>query len=579
LLQNENISISISLNNQNIKDEYIIKLALVVLEPDYISLNDFISDIDISKGDENERLYYSPKEYIGKTSYFKIIKDGVLSSDCENEECSLCIEGDNPKCITCKNDFTIIEGEKICKIPSMSTFPISIISSTLNTQIKNCSTQQILDNKCNEIITDEQIDEIYEELKNLLNNNFTNENIILSSKNVVFQLSTLDEQNKQTSENILISNVELGECEKIIRKEKHFKEEDHLTIIKIDIKNEDLKATYVQYEIYDPNKTKVDLNICKNTSIYINTPIYLSQEIESLYESLSESGYNLFNSNDSFYNDICSPYTSEKGIDIPITDRRNEIYNNMKDYTICQNNCSFLSYNSSNKKSKCECSAQIEDIKTETKLINYKDELFKSFYKTLKNSNFLVLKCFKLTFSIEGQTNNIGSYIMSFIFLLFIIVIIIHFIIGRKKLHNIILKIIYQKKILKLLNKRENYEKLKTKIKIKNKSKRFAIKTSKKNQKNRNNIKNKQIIGSTPKQKITGNKNIKRSSFVNMYNNSATKLEDISTKKMPKNIGGSVKMLRRVSPRNKILKNKNNKNKLNKNKMSLLYLKNHYHYQ
>ena len=381
LLQNENISISISLNNQNIKDEYIIKLALVVLEPDYISLNDFISDIDISKGDENERLYYSPKEYIGKTSYFKITKDGVLSSDCENEECSLCIEGDNPKCITYKNDFTIIEGEKICKIPSMSTFPISIISSTLNTQIKNCSTQQILDNKCNEIITDEQIDEIYEELKNLLNNNFTNENIILSSKNVVFQLSTLDEQNKQTSENILISNVELGECEKIIRKEKHFKEEDHLTIIKIDIKNEDLKATYVQYEIYDPNKTKVDLNICKNTSIYINTPIYLSQEIESLYESLSGSGYNLFNSNDSFYNDICSPYTSEKGIDIPITDRRNEIYNNMKDYTICQNNCSFLSYNSSNKKSKCECSAQIEDIKTETKLINYKDELFKTFIK------------------------------------------------------------------------------------------------------------------------------------------------------------------------------------------------------
>ena len=343
------------------------------------------------------------KEYIGKTSYFKIIKDGLLSTNCENEECSLCIEGDNSKCLTCKNDYNIIEGEKICKIPSMSTIPISIISSTLNTDIKKCSTQQIKDNNCSEIITDEQIDEIYKELRNFLKSNFTDENIILSSKNVIFQLSILDEQNKQTLENVFISNVDIGECEKIIRKEKNLTKEDHLIILKIDIKSEDLKTIFVQYEIYDHNKTKFDLNACKNTLIYINTPVYLSHEIESLYDGLSESGYNLFNSNDSFYNDICSPYTSEKGIDIPLSDRQNEIYNNIKDYTLCQKNCSFVYYNSTNKKSKCECSVQIEDIKTETKIVNYKDELFKSFYKTLINSNFLVLKCYKLTFSIEGQ--------------------------------------------------------------------------------------------------------------------------------------------------------------------------------
>ena len=583
LLQNENISISISLENQNIKNEYIIKLALVVLEPDYINLNKYTIDVDKSKGDENEKLYYTPKEYIGKTSYFKIIKDGLLSTNCENEECSLCSEGDDAKCITCKNDFTLIEGEKICKIPIMSTIPFTIISSILNTQIKKCSTQQMIDKNCSEIITDEQIEEIYKDLKNLLKNNFTNENIILSSKNVVFQLSTLDEQKKQNSENMFISNVDIGECEKIIRKQKNLTEKDELSIIKIDIKSEDLKSTYVQYEIYGPNKTKVDLSVCENTSIYINTPVYFSTEIESLYESLSESGYNLFNSNDSFYNDICSPYTSKNGTDIPISDRQNEIYNNIKDYHICQNNCSLVYYNSTNKKSKCECSIQIEDIKTETKLINYKDELFNSFYKTLKNSNFLVLKCFKLTFSIEGQTNNIGSYIMSAIFLLFIIVIIIHFIIGRKKLHNIILKILYQKKTFKLLNKKENYENLNTETKIKNKSKFLSIKKnpkSPKNKKNRNSIKNnaknnnnknKPKIGPPPKKRITGNKNIKRSSFINMYNNSASKLEDISTKKMPRNIGGSVKMLRRVSPRNKLKNkiNKNNQNKLIKNKISL----------
>ena len=357
LLQNENVSISISLENQTSKDEYLIKFALIVSEPEYENLNDYITDIDTSKGGENENLYYIPKEYIGKTAYFKIIKDGLLSTDCEDEKCSLCKEGEKDKCITCKYDFDIIAGEKICKPPVISTIPSIIMSSisTLNTEstsfdiqnitssiilsedikteeIKKCTNKQILDKNCNEIITDEQILMIHEELKNILKNNYTNESIILLTKNVVFQLSTLDEQRKQTLENILISNVDIGECEKLIRIQENLKEEDDLIILKTDIKSTKYKATYVQYEIYTPNKTKVDLKICQNTSIYINIPIQLSQEIESLYASLNESGYNLFNSNDSFYNDICSPYTSENGIDIPILDRQSEIYNNMKDY-------------------------------------------------------------------------------------------------------------------------------------------------------------------------------------------------------------------------------------------------------
>jgi hypothetical protein len=134
LHENENISISISLEEQNIKNEYIIKLALVVSEPEYKYLNNYITYIDISKGDENENLYYIAKEYIGKTSYFKIIQNGLLSTDCESEECSLCMKEDNYKCITCKNEFTIKEEEKICKTPVMSTIPSIIMPSTLNTQ-------------------------------------------------------------------------------------------------------------------------------------------------------------------------------------------------------------------------------------------------------------------------------------------------------------------------------------------------------------------------------------------------------------------------------------------------------------
>ena len=298
LLQNENVSLSISLENQKIKDEYLVKIALIVSEPEYKNLNDYVMDIDKSKGDENESLYYTPKEYVGKTAYFKIIKNGLLSTNCEDEECSLCKEGDKDKCITCINDFDIIEGEKICKPSIISTIPSNIMSSSsiLNTEstsfynenitssiilsedfkteeIKKCSKEQIFDKNCNEIITDEQILTIYEELENILNNNYTNENIILLTKNVIFQLSTLDEQKEQTLENILISNVDIGECEKLIRIQENLKEEDELIILKTDIKSIKYKTTYVQYEIYTPNKTKVDLKVCQNTSIYINIPI------------------------------------------------------------------------------------------------------------------------------------------------------------------------------------------------------------------------------------------------------------------------------------------------------------------
>ena len=152
------------------------KIALIVSEPEYKNLNDYIIDIDTSKGDENEKLYYTPREYIGKTAYFKIIKNGLLSTDCEDKECSLCKEGEKDKCITCKYDFDFIRGEKICKPPSISTIPSIIMSatSTLNTEstsfdiqnitssiilsedikteeIKKCSNDQILDKNCNEI--------------------------------------------------------------------------------------------------------------------------------------------------------------------------------------------------------------------------------------------------------------------------------------------------------------------------------------------------------------------------------------------------------------------------------------------
>ena len=112
---------------------------------------------------------------------------------------------------------------------------------------------------------------------------------------------------------------------------------------------------------------------------------------------------------------------------------------------MCQNGCTFQSYNLTTRKAKCDCSVQFEETITDLNKINFdKNELVDSFYSTLKNSNFLVLKCYKLLFSQKGQHNNIGSYLMTSVSLLFIILIFVYIINGKKKIN------FYIQNILKL---------------------------------------------------------------------------------------------------------------------------------
>ena len=74
LTENENISISVSLENQTINEKYIIEYALTLSNPDYINLNDYIIDIDKTYGDSKEGNFYNIEEYIGRTSFLKLLK-------------------------------------------------------------------------------------------------------------------------------------------------------------------------------------------------------------------------------------------------------------------------------------------------------------------------------------------------------------------------------------------------------------------------------------------------------------------------------------------------------------------------
>ena len=304
----------------------------------------------------------------------------------------------------------------------------------LNTNITLCSNNDTLYGKCNIKISNEQLGILYNYLKNKISPN-TSE--IIMTENVIFQISSLKEQ--KNNENPSISSIDLGECEKILKKNLSLNESQELIIFKIDIKSEDLSSTYVQYEIYDPTTLElVLLDACKDIPINIKIPSHLDENTESIYNSLSKSGYNLFDLNDDFYNDICSTYTTTNGTDLTLADRKNLIYDYNGDKNMCQEGCIFQSYNSTTKKSDCNCSVQIAETITDMEKINYEKSNFgEEFYQTLNNSNFRVLKCYKLVFSKIGQKNNIGSYIMSVLCFIFLILLLLYLFKENSKINKL----------------------------------------------------------------------------------------------------------------------------------------------
>ena len=421
LQKNEEFRISL---NKIDEESYLIEFSSVLTEPSYEEMKNFIIDFDDNYLEKKEEYNNLKNKYFGKTSYFTINGLNKISLDCEDELCGLCMKNNIRKCISCKYNGYYDDNylEKIC----------------FDNQIKiyNCSNQNILDGNCQESIYTEQIKEIYLILKSqILNGNFQNKSKIIYTENVVFQISTIEEQ--KLSNLLNVSSVDLGECEKRLKENESLSNLDNLIMFKMDIKNEDWPSVYVQYEIYNNNTLKkLNLDICKDITIHISVPTYLDNKIESLNNDLNELGYNLFDPNNSFYNDICSTYTSENRTDVLLSDRRNYFYTNI---SLCQENCILDSYNSTNRRSLCECSVKDNKIVTDFDEIEFSQKLvLKNFYTTLSNSNFRVLKCFRLVFSLSGQINNIGSYIIIIITIIIIILMIIFYIKDNKNINKYI---------------------------------------------------------------------------------------------------------------------------------------------
>ena len=197
-------------------------------------------------------------------------------------------------------------------------------------------------------------------------------------------------QNQKNNLNNNKTCIDLGGCEKLLRKYYNLTNNETLYMKIIEVIQKGMKIPKIEYDIYNKlngtNLIKLNSSICKNSKIYFSIPIEITDD--NLDKLNSSSGY---------YNDICYTTKSESGTDIILKDRKEEYIKK----TVCQDDCDFSDYNYTSKRANCSCNFTESSFSFAYMKINI-DKLLNNF-KSIKNvANLNLLVCHKSLFCKEG---------------------------------------------------------------------------------------------------------------------------------------------------------------------------------
>ena len=297
---------------------------------------------------------------------------------------------------------------------------------------------------CIEFITDLFLEEFH----SIINNFNTTEiergiDFIHKEDNTIFTFTTSANQRNNKYYNVTI--IDLGECEKNIRKEYNISEKEYIYILKIDIYLPGALYPKIEYELYFPldgkNLTLLNLTVCENVPFDIYLPV-----------NLSKSDLDKYNAQSRFYNDICYTHTSDNGTDIPLKDRRKDFIDN--NLSICEEDCQLADYNENTKSAKCTCPTKIKlPIISEVKID--KQRFLKNFIDIKNTINIKLLKCIYLLFDVNNILKNFANYIGIFLFVFSIISLFIFTFKSYRKIKAFI-TIIYKHRKSKNQEKKKN---------------------------------------------------------------------------------------------------------------------------
>ena len=372
--------------------------SISIYKPDYISTS-IISSFSSSISTFNSTNIQSTT-----ISYQKSYSSITISSSLESDQASSLInKNDSSNLVLCNADY----------------FYLNVITNECE---KECNYEEFINGACYiNNVTENNIMNITQDIRNILENIDISKNtsLIIKGENAFYQIiSSVMKQN--ISKNISV--IDFIECEEILKYEYSI---DYILILKIDIYSSNSTNIVLKYEVYDPyTLEKLNLSLCDDVKINVYLPYVLSGEDLDIYVQFNKLGHDLNNPNDSFYQDICIPFTSDDNTDMLLYNRKMDYY---KNDTFCEEGCVYIEYDYANRK------------------VYYGNMILNNFFKLESFSNVKILKCCKLVFSKIGQKKNFGSYTLIIIIIIFIVLMILFYINFKNEILRIFNKIIEKK--------------------------------------------------------------------------------------------------------------------------------------
>jgi hypothetical protein len=263
---------------------------------------------------------------------------------------------------------------------SLDTEVLDLVDSTINTSQNKKNTVDLIKNLSNS-----------ESLRNSKGLKFSGEN---------FSLSSLD--NSEDSLKLSLKNnipiIDTTECEKTLKSMGLLNEDDKLYSVSLRMNPSLLdlgNATqeYVKAKYVNGVGDTVDTSKCTNIVVKLPTK-NIGIDIKK-YNELKSRGFDLLDSNDDFFNNLCISFESDNGADITLNKRR-EMFNIG---ATCAEGCKYSGIDENNY-TICNCSSNISEI---TNKIEDKT------YSFAINSNIGIIKCYKR--ALENVKVNLSFYV------------------------------------------------------------------------------------------------------------------------------------------------------------------------
>lgn len=372
-----------------------------------------MGDLDIIRNNISENIY--DLETTSSYTNEKIINNDKDTNN--NDKDSREISNSNNNNINLKESSEIISNNAIVKSNNL----INSFQEINFVKIDNINTAELNITK----------NEMANNLDNIMSQIEIGQNYKLEGKEYDIIISPLN-----TYKSLNTTFVDLGECSDILRSKHNLSSDEVISILQIEIHsyNQKALANQVEYLLYDEEKNQLDLSFCEDIPITIDYKIKnLSLINTSLISYFSNLNIDVFDHNDSFFNDICYSFQDDdSSTDLVLEDREEDIFQN---YSLCEDNCVYTKIDIETMRVKCQC-----HVKAKVYVEEKPPVFFKIVKNSLADSNFGIIKCFHQVFSFSNKIGNCGFWVSLIIIGLHIPLFITFFIYRLKSIKNFIFK-------------------------------------------------------------------------------------------------------------------------------------------